>query len=87
MLLSAQRHVNVTQPRAYLMQPIHSKVMIHAREHRAGICLAGRRLLSNSGFLQQPWPVMQDNIIQIMPAAGWVAVFEEAGEEEVMSPS
>ncbi|MCW4455683.1 hypothetical protein OK348_12895 [Flavobacterium sp. MXW15] len=24
---------------------------------------------------------MQDNIIQIMPATGWVAVFEEDGEE------
>ena len=24
---------------------------------------------------------MQDNIIQIMPAAGWVAVFDEGGEE------
>lgn len=24
---------------------------------------------------------MQDNIIQIMPAAGWVAVFDEDGEE------
>lgn len=24
---------------------------------------------------------MQDNILQIMPAAGWVAVFDEEGEE------
>jgi len=24
---------------------------------------------------------MQDNILQIMPAAGWVAVFDEDGEE------
>ena len=28
---------------------------------------------------------MQDNIIQIMPAAGWVAVFEEEGEEIAQS--
>ncbi len=28
---------------------------------------------------------MQDNIIQIMPAAGWVAVFEENGEESAQS--
>ena len=28
---------------------------------------------------------MQDNIIQIMPATGWVAVFEEEGEEIAQS--
>jgi hypothetical protein len=34
--------------------------------------------------LRVPFPAviaMQDNIIQIMPAAGWVAVFDEGGEE------
>ena len=28
---------------------------------------------------------MQDNIIQIIPATGWVAVFEENGEESAQS--
>lgn len=28
---------------------------------------------------------MQDNIVQIMPATGWVAVFEEEGEESAQS--
>lgn len=28
---------------------------------------------------------MQDNIIQIIPADGWVAVFEEAGDESAQS--
>ncbi len=28
---------------------------------------------------------MQDSIIQIMPAAGWVAVFDENGEESAQS--
>lgn len=28
---------------------------------------------------------MQDNIIQIIPADGWVAVFEENGEESAQS--
>jgi len=28
---------------------------------------------------------MQDNIIQIIPADGWVAVFDEAGDESAQS--
>lgn len=28
---------------------------------------------------------MQDNILQIIPANGWVAVFEEGGEESAQS--